>query len=462
MVRVILPNVGSPSLSLSQVSCGRLFRVPGSLGKARQAQASLPLGFQHNGNSEHRCELEIAIIVHSIWSIAADQSRTVDISISEQSMKITAVKTTPLYCELKEPYHWARGVNRGAEIVLLEIETDGGVVGIGEVPGGPNNRAKLAVIDFVRPLLVGSEVHEISRLGAICYQSAFASRGSGSSPRFFAQCFAGIEMALWDAVGKAAGLAVHQLLGGAVHREISYFGFIQGDNSEEVAASAAALVLQGFQVLYLKVGRGEAADLRNVQAVREAIGAEVRLRLDANEAWDIFTTRRMARLLEPFAIEIIEQPLPAIDGLGGMADLRAKLDIPIAADQSVFGVGEVYECCRNRAADLVVLGLHEVGGIDRMRKAAAIAEAASIRICNHGIFESGITTCAANQTFATIQNADDGNQIMNQLLAEDIVMGVDLTPVNGKLSLIDGPGLGFELASDAVWRAGKAYERASL
>ncbi len=377
-------------------------------------------------------------------------------------MKITAIKATPLYCELKRPYHWAQGVNRGAEIVLLEIETDGGVVGIGEVPGGPNNRTTLAVIDFLRPLLIGAQVHEINRLGAICYQSAFASRGNGSSPRFFAQCFAGIEMALWDAVGKAAGLAVHQLLGGAVHKKISYFGFVQGDKSDEVAASAAALASQGFRVLYLKVGRGEEADLRNVRAVREAVGFDLRLRLDANEAWDVFVTRRMARLLEPYAIEIIEQPLPASDGIGGMADLRANLGIPIAADQAIFGAGEVYECCRNRAADLIVLGLHEVGGIDRMRKAAAIAEVASIKICNHGIFESGITTCAANQTFATIQNADDGNQIMVQLLAEDIVTGVDLTPVDGTLPIIGGPGLGFELAIDAIERAAKAYANAGL
>jgi muconate cycloisomerase len=377
-------------------------------------------------------------------------------------MKITAVKTTPLYCELKRPYHWAQGVNRGAEIVLVEIETDVGIVGIGEIPGGPDNRTKLAVIDFLRPLLIGSHVHEINRLATTCYQSAFASRGSGSSPRFFAQCFAGIDMALWDAVGKRAGLAVHQLLGGAVHNEIRYFGFILGDNSDEIAASAAALVSQGFPVLYLKVGRGDDTDLVNVRAVREAIGPSHRLRVDANESWDVLGSRRMANLLKPFEIEVIEQPLPASEGIEGLADLRANLGIPVAADQAIFGVGEVYECCRNRAADLIVLGLHEVGGIDRIRKAAGIAEAASLRICNHGIFESGITTCASNQTFATIPNADDGNQIMCQLLAEDIVTGVDLTPASGALPVIGGSGLGFCLATDAVVRAEKAYIRAGL
>lgn len=377
-------------------------------------------------------------------------------------MKIAAVRATPLYCELKVPYYWAQGVNHGAEIVLVEIETTTGVVGIGEVPGGPSNRAKLAVIDFIRPLLIGQAVHDINRLWSACYRSAFASRGNGSSPRFFAQCFAGIEMALWDAVGKSAGLAVHQLLGGAVRDSIGYFGFVQGDEADELAASAANLASKDFQVLYMKVGKGEAADICNVRAVREAIGPDCRLRIDANEAWDVFTTRRMAQLLSPYLIEMIEQPLPATDGISGMADLRSNLGVPIAADQAIFGIGEVYECCRNRAADLIVLGLHEVGGIDRMRNAAAIAEAASINLSNHGIFESGITTCAANQAFATIRNADDGNQIMVQLLVEDIVKGVDLMPIGGALPVIAGPGLGFQLADDVVGRAARAYEKAAL
>ena len=108
---------------------------------------------------------------------------------------------------------------------------------------------------------------------------------------------------------------------------------------------------------------------------------------------------------------------------------------------------------------MIVLGLHETGGILEFRKAAAIAEAAGLDICLHGIFESGITTCAANQAAATIPNLDDGNQIMWQILAEDLVSSPDLNPVGGRLPVLDGPGLGFELDRDAVARASDAYRR---
>ena len=104
-----------------------------------------------------------------------------------------------------------------------------------------------------------------------------------------------------------------------------------------------------------------------------------------------------------------------------------------------------------------MLGIHEAGGLLGWRKAAAVAEAAGLNVCLHGVYESGITTCASNQVAATIANLDDGNQIMVQLLAEDIVAAPPLTPRDGRLPILDGPGLGFELDRDAVGRAAERY-----
>ncbi len=130
-----------------------------------------------------------------------------------------------------------------------------------------------------------------------------------------------------------------------------------------------------------------------------------------------------------------------------------------AADQTVYCAEDVYDICRNRSADVIVLGMHETCGVVRFRKAAAVAEAAGVNICIHGVFETGITTCATNQVAATINNMDDGNQIMWQLLAEDIVGSPDLRPVNGGLPISTGPGLGFELNRDAVGRAAEAFRK---
>jgi muconate cycloisomerase len=292
---------------------------------------------------------------------------------------------------------------------------------------------------------------------AEAYQRQFGLVGTVSAPRFGAQVLAGIELALWDLVGKALGQPVHRLIGGAVHDEIAYFGFLQGDTAEELAADARRWVATGSPVIYFKIGRGEAIDLENVAAVREAIG-DRRLRLDGNEAWDVLTAIRMIDKLAAYDPEFVEQPTPS-GSLEALAAVKAATRVPIAADQAVFNANDAYEVCRRRLADVLVLGLHETGGILGFRKAAAIAEAAGVNICLHGVFESGITACAANQAAATIPNLDDGNQIMVQLLAEDIVGAPSLTPVQGRLPVVRGPGLGFELDGDAVARAAERFAK---
>jgi muconate cycloisomerase len=376
-------------------------------------------------------------------------------------MNITSIRTTPLLCKFKQPYHWAQRVNYFAPIVLVEVETDAGVVGIGECTASPTLAPVLAILRDAIPFFVGKSIYDGERLIADYYRFGFNARGTGSAPRYFAQAMAGIDLALWDAIGKAAGQPLHRLLGGAVRDEVRYFGFVQGDTPEELATHASELSRQGFGVLYVKVGRGEALDVEIVKAVRSAIGI-ARMRLDANEAWDMFEARRMFEKLKPCDPEFIEQPTPASGGAEMLASLRAATNIPIAADQTVFSPEDVYDVCRNRAADVIVLGLHETRGVIRFRKAAAIAEAAGVRVCLHGVFETGITTCASNQVAATIENMDDGNQIMPQLLEEDLVARPDLTPKNGALPVSMLPGLGFELNRDAVARAAEAYKRPDL
>ena len=372
-------------------------------------------------------------------------------------MKIKSIRLTPLHCAFKQPYHWAQGVNYGAPVILVEVETDTGIIGIGESVASPIVAPVLAILQDAVPQFIGQPVYDGNRLIWDYYQSGFNAKGTGSAPRYFSQAMTGIELALWDAIGKAAGLPLHQLLGGAVRDKVEYFGFVQGDTPDELAAHAAALAKAGFKVLYVKVGRGDDLDVAIVSAVRKAIGAKVRLRLDANEVWDMLTARRMFEKLKPYDPEFIEQPLPGRTGSEGLSKLRAVTNIPIAADQTAYSADDIFELCRNRAADVIVLGMHETCGVVRFRKAAAVAEAAAVNICLHGVFETGVTTCASNQVAATIPNMDDGNQIMWQLLAEDIVKRPSLVPRDGALPISGLPGLGFELDRDAVSRAAHAF-----
>jgi L-alanine-DL-glutamate epimerase-like enolase superfamily enzyme len=371
-------------------------------------------------------------------------------------MKIRAIKSTPLFCKFAQPYHWSQGINYGAPVILVEVETEEGVTGIGESVASPTIDPVLAILHDAIPGFIGKSAYDGNKLIWQYYQSGFNAKGTGRASRYFSQALAGIELALWDAIGKAAGQPLHRLLGGAVHDRIRYFGFVQGDTPQELTSHAVELERQGFDVLYVKTGRGNALDLEIVRSIRKAL-PNVRLRLDSNEAWDMLNARAMFNSLKPYAIEFIEQPLPARTGANALANLRRAVDIPIAADQTVYSPDDVFDICRQGAADVIVLGLHETCGVVRYRKAAAVAEAAGVNICIHGVFETGITTCATNQVASTISNMDDGNQIMWQLLAEDIVSTPALLPVDGALPISTLPGLGFELDRDAVGRAAEAH-----
>lgn len=370
-------------------------------------------------------------------------------------MRISEVVTTPLWIPYKKPYHWAQGVTLGAGVVLVEVRTDEGVTGYGESIATPSADAICTYLSLAADLCIGRSPFENARLMAEAYHTLFQLQGTCSAPRFAGQVLAGLEMALWDAMGKAVGRPVHELLGGAVRDEVQYFGFPQGKTADEVADEAGRLAASGCKVIYVKVGRGDELDTEIVAQVRAAIGPERRLRLDPNEHWQPVRAARMIRKLSQYDIDLIEQPTHA-ESIDALARVRARSPVAIAADQSVFTPQDAFNACRQHAADLIVIGLHETGGLLRFCKVAHIAAAADIDVCIHGLYESGITTAAANQVAAVTPNLDDGNQHMNHLLVWDIVESPDLTPRRGMLPVLDGPGLGFTLDHDAVARAAQA------
>lgn len=371
-------------------------------------------------------------------------------------MKISKIVTTPLLVPYEKPYYWAQGIIYGAGVILVEVHTDDGQIGYGESVATPSAEAIQSYLKIAGDICIGRSPFENTRLMAEAYHTLFQALGTCSSPRFSGQVFAGLEMALWDLMGKATNLPVHELMGGAVRHNIEYFGFAQGDTADEIAIDADQLAKSGCEVIYVKVGRGDLLDLEIVEKVRLAIGPQKRLRLDPNEHWNPVKASRMIRKLVEYDIEFIEQPTNA-ESISALAQVRANSPIAIAADQSVFTSYDAFNICREKAADLIVLGLHETGGLARFRKIAHIAEAAGIDICLHGLYETGITTCAANQVGSTISNLDDGNQYMNHFLAWDIIKSPNLTLIGGKLPVLKGPGLGFEIDTSAVDEAARFH-----
>ena len=371
-------------------------------------------------------------------------------------MRISEIHTTPLWIPYTQPYHFAQGVILGAGVILVEVRTDDGVTGYGESIATPSAEGIQAYLARAAEICIGRSPFENAGLMGEAYHALFELEGTCSAPRFAGQVLAGLEMALWDVMGKAVGRPVHALLGGAVRDEVRYFGFPQGETAQQVAEEAGLLADAGHEVIYVKVGRGDALDTAVVAEVRAAIGPDKRLRLDPNEHWQPARAVRMIRKLSRYDIELVEQPTHA-ESIDALVRVRAGSPVAIAADQSVFTPQDAYDACRQQAVDLIVIGLHETGGLLRLCKVAHVAEAAGIDVCIHGLYESGITTAASIHAAAVTPNLDDGNQYMNHFLAWDIVGHPDLTPRQGKLPILDGPGLGFTLDQVAIARAAQAW-----
>jgi L-alanine-DL-glutamate epimerase-like enolase superfamily enzyme len=365
-------------------------------------------------------------------------------------MKIVAVESTPLAVPLARPFHWSSGAQIGANLVLWKVETDDGVVGYGE----STCEDPAAVEAYGRPLaetLVGRSPGEVeAALGDVWREGRWRT-----TPRWTNQILAGIEAACWDALGKTLGVPAATFLGGAVRDELDFMAFPQGETADELGRHAGELAAEGYGVVYVKVGRNPRSDEAVVAAVREAIGPDALLRIDPNEAWDVPTAVEQIRRLERYGIDWVEQPVQA-DNVDGLAWVRRSVQTKIAADQAVFTTPELLTVLARQAADVIVLGHHECGGLWRMRQLAYLANAHGLPLNRHACMESAISTFAALQVVCAVPNITLGNQVMHQLLEEPLVLDPPSLAA-GRVTVPAGPGLGFELDVEAVERAHQHY-----
>jgi L-alanine-DL-glutamate epimerase-like enolase superfamily enzyme len=362
-------------------------------------------------------------------------------------VKISTVRVRPLVLPLKQPYHWSAGIRESFAVNLIEVEADNGVIGMGECTVAPDQTGTAAILKRLCGHLVGHSPYDVAPLIARIFHQEYLGYGANIM-RAANQMFSGVDMAMWDLQGKLAGLPVSSLLGGAHRKAVGYNYFLQGGTAEELSRDAASAYASGERIFYLKVGRDPKLDIEITAAVRQEIGS-ARLRLDVNEGWSVHDAINMCKKLERYDIEFIEQPTVSWS-IPAMAHVRESVGIPIVADQAAFTLYDVYEICRQRAADMICIGPREIGGVHPMMKAAAVAESAGLKICIHSSFTTGITTCAEHHIGLAIPNLDDGNQIMWQLVQKDIVATPSLAPKEGWLKAFKGPGLGFTLNHDLI------------
>lgn len=371
-------------------------------------------------------------------------------------MKITAVRTTCVALPFRQPETWSSGKRHGVNNVIVEIETDNSIVGIGEAACGSGGSPEpvRVVIDAFAAYLLGEDPRllnrHIDRFGELARWRLW--RGFTNSG------LAAIESALWDILGKSVGLPVHQLLGGRVRDRVPAFGYVMHDRPDLMAEAAAALVSQGFRTLYFKVGLSAEEDERTISAIRQAVGPNVGIRVDANEAWDRAEALRRINRFAPYRLDFVEQPVKR-DDIAGLADLRRRVTVPIAANQTCWTVEDVLAVIRSDAADVMVAGMHWLGGVESMVRAAAICERANVPFCRHSSGELGIATAAGLHAMSVMPLIDCGNQTYFSHWQHDIIDDESMSIRDGCQLVPDGPGLGVSLNREKLREFADRYRR---
>jgi glucarate dehydratase len=351
--------------------------------------------------------------------------------------QITHVEYQKVFIPFHQTVEWGAGTRPGTTRLIVQAHTADGTVGVGET---------ICLWEFVEPVLARTIIPLVLHEDA-CDIERLCKKVEGAGyyhhQRALVAALCGVEMALWDVIGKHAGMPLYKLWGGGYRSLIPLVGYVQAKQPEQAAEAAARFVAAGYQTIKVKIGMSPESDLAIVSATRAAIGSAVKLRADVNGAWTMGTAKRMLRKLEAYDLEYVEQPLP-MDDLRGHAELRRQFSTPIALDESAYTMQDVLNIIRAEAADVLLLDPHQAGGLSRCRKAAAIAEAAGLPVTLHSGAELGFSTAAYLHLAATLPNlmlALD-TQYSNQ--SDDLVTEPHLCAA-GMMHVPAGVGLGRQL-----------------
>jgi muconate cycloisomerase len=257
----------------------------------------------------------------------------------------------------------------------------------------------------------------------------------------------GLEMALWDILGKQAGLPLYRLLGGPVREFVPTKFSVTGLEPSAAAEVAAWAVSQGFRTMKVKVGIDPDGDVARVAAVREAIGPEIRLGVDANGGWSPRVAIQTIRRLMAYAIYFAEQPVQPYD-VSWLADVRANVSVPVMADESVNTPQDALALVRARAADIFSVYVAKGGGLGPARKVAAVAEAAGLTCTVGSNLELGVASAAMiHLAMATpgIGAEEFPCDIIGPFYYDDDLLVEALPILGGVARPFERPGLGVEL-----------------
>lgn len=357
-------------------------------------------------------------------------------------MRITSVQTTPVHVPLREPLKWTGGIRESASGLIVELHTDDGLVGVGEAPGPTLPAIQTIIERELQQFLLGQDPLRTEWL--LHRMEEYARNWSGLA----AYAIAGVELALLDLKGKALDVPVVELLGGVCRSTVPVIGYLFIDEPETNAQKAADFVTAGHRELKLKVGRDLGQDHDTLAAIRDRVGSDVKIRIDANMNWSVPAAIKWIRTLEKFDLQFVEQPVPDFD-VAGLGQVRRSVSVPIAADEACTSLRSALELVKADACDVFVVYPSEAGGLTRALQIAALAAAAG-KWCAIGSWaELGVATTANAHLAAACPAFAFANDTHYPLQLNDVLL--DAVPIDdGRIAISPSPGLGVELDPAAM------------
>jgi L-alanine-DL-glutamate epimerase-like enolase superfamily enzyme len=367
------------------------------------------------------------------------------------SLKISRIETIPIRVPLNPEFairSGRGGAHTESPFLLVKVHTDEGIIGIGEASCTPRWSGEDQVTGahlirtYLEPLLINEDPTRVESLTQK-FRLAFAGN-------FFTK--SAVEMALWDIAGKAANKPVYKLLGGKVREFIPTKWSISGVEPDKAAGIAKWAVAQGFKTMKVKVGIDPDSDVARVRAVREAIGPQIKLGVDANGGWTPEVAVKTIERLREFAIYFAEQPVSPED-VAVMAEARTKIHVPVIADESVYTLQDATTLARLRAADIFSIYVGKAGGIGPARQIADFTQKVGLKCTVGSNLELGVGSAAMIHLAIATRgvNAEEFPcDIIGPFYYQDDIVQKPLSILPGAAKPNELPGLGIELDDEKI------------
>jgi D-galactarolactone cycloisomerase len=378
-------------------------------------------------------------------------------------MKIVDIVPYVLSTPLEEPFAFSQGRVDRRSAMVVEVKTDEGISGWGEslCHGLQPPEIAASFVEFCfKPMLMGRDPFDVEVLWEEMYNRTWPFGGGGA-----VNAISGVDVALWDSIGRYLERPVHKLLGGAFRSEVTPYatGFYRREKEKYPKAGieeAKQHLSEGFGVMKLKVGFGVEADLEYVHAIREAVGPEVRLMMDANCAYSVPEARRILLECRDARVHFFEEPL-APEDLEGYKALRNLTTIYLAAGENRFGKIGYRRWISEGALDILQPDLCSSGGFTECKKIAAIAQAWNTAVVPH-VWGTGIGLAASLQFLATLPPTPLSLNREEPMLEydtsshpfrQDLIYGA-ISMEDGKVAVPQKPGIGVEIDREVLERYG--------